>query len=521
VFRYLPKIFEIFIKLDNSKRLKRDERDHISNIIYSLDLYKKKELQSILLTCYNQNEYIYHIATNILSEIVYQNLEPNCYWLASYTIKPTDDNKIKKSKYNFGINIKNKLSDKEHFINNYRIFLEYLDNLMRNKKKYQKAYNIIKEINEFLNNKDIILPATENIQIDQKIYNISKLEKEKNYLSQQTVKFDMYSELYNLNNQNNDLKFTYIKYIEQEYNILESKEQPIMIKMIDDRNTSRKFVLKKFDEEIVRESKTSEVINTINQVFNFENSYDKNLQLNQNIIINISNKSILIECAYNSQVLNQPIFNEIKFQGDISYNKDNVSDMKLNVLYNYFYNKYPDPNQWYLAKKNYTISTALWSMTGYLIGLGDRHLNNILLNDKGEIIHIDFGMILNYGSLLPYKEIVPFRFTKNIRKTIGVFEENGVFSYYCFQCLKYFTNNLDTIFSRLHEMFILDPILSKMENESIHQFYRNSLIDYEQELNKMRIFGDKIIMDRLTFLINRSKSNNQLSKMFKGWQPQI
>lgn len=44
---------------------------------------------------------------------------------------------------------------------------------------------------------------------------------------------------------------------------------------------------------------------------------------------------------------------------------------------------------------------AVWSVFGYLIGLGDRHTKNIMFKvTNGEIIHIDFDMIFEKGKLL-------------------------------------------------------------------------------------------------------------------------
>ena len=66
-------------------------------------------------------------------------------------------------------------------------------------------------------------------------------------------------------------------------------------------------------------------------------------------------------------------------------------------------------------------------MASFLVGLGDRHLGNIMVNTRtGEIMHIDFGYVALKGLSLPVPEIVDFRFTINIRKHLGFFEENGL-----------------------------------------------------------------------------------------------
>ena len=76
------------------------------------------------------------------------------------------------------------------------------------------------------------------------------------------------------------------------------------------------------------------------------------------------------------------------------------------------------------SKKKYIISMAIWSMTSFLVGLGDRHPGNIMINKmSGEIIHIDFGYVALKGLSLGVPEIVDFRFTLNLRKNLGLFEE--------------------------------------------------------------------------------------------------
>lgn len=48
--------------------------------------------------------------------------------------------------------------------------------------------------------------------------------------------------------------------------------------------------------------------------------------------------------------------------------------------------------------------------TGYIIGLGDRHLDNILVKlASGDIVHIDYNVCFEKGKTLRVPEKVPFR----------------------------------------------------------------------------------------------------------------
>ena len=50
---------------------------------------------------------------------------------------------------------------------------------------------------------------------------------------------------------------------------------------------------------------------------------------------------------------------------------------------------------------------------GYLLGLGDRHLDNMLLQTRGGgIVHIDFNVAFDRGRQLRVPEVVPFRLTQ-------------------------------------------------------------------------------------------------------------
>lgn len=61
------------------------------------------------------------------------------------------------------------------------------------------------------------------------------------------------------------------------------------------------------------------------------------------------------------------------------------------------------------------------SVIGYVIGLGDRHLSNILIDlETGEVVHIDYNMCFEKAKTLRVPERVPFRMTQNIEDALGV-----------------------------------------------------------------------------------------------------
>lgn len=65
---------------------------------------------------------------------------------------------------------------------------------------------------------------------------------------------------------------------------------------------------------------------------------------------------------------------------------------------------------------------------GYVVGLGDRHVQNILIDlQTAELVHIDLGVAFEQGRILPTPETVPFRLTRDIVDGMGISGVEGVF----------------------------------------------------------------------------------------------
>ncbi|PWA94247.1 protein kinase-like domain-containing protein [Artemisia annua] len=109
--------------------------------------------------------------------------------------------------------------------------------------------------------------------------------------------------------------------------------------------------------------------------------------------------------------------------------------------------------------KRYSGSVAAMSMVGHILGLGDRHLDNILLDfHSGDIVHIDYNVCFDKGQRLKVPEIVPFRMTQTIEAALGLTGTEGSFKNNCEAVLGILKKNKDVLLMLL-EVFVWDPLV--------------------------------------------------------------
>ena len=118
-----------------------------------------------------------------------------------------------------------------------------------------------------------------------------------------------------------------------------------------------------------------------------------------------------------------------------------------------------DSNDWHRVSSNLIRSIAVMSVIGYIIGLGDRHLDNLLVDfQKGEIIHIDYNVCFEKGAKLRIPERVPCRLTQNIVNLFGPTGVEGLFRLSCEKTLEILRGGKETLLTLL-EAFIYDPLV--------------------------------------------------------------
>ncbi|XP_022944490.1 serine/threonine-protein kinase SMG1-like isoform X1 [Cucurbita moschata] len=112
-----------------------------------------------------------------------------------------------------------------------------------------------------------------------------------------------------------------------------------------------------------------------------------------------------------------------------------------------------------LKLKRYAGSVAAMSMVGHILGLGDRHLDNILMDfSTGDVVHIDYNVCFDKGQKLKVPEIVPFRLTQTMEAALGLTGIEGTFRANCEAVLEVLRKNKDILLMLL-EVFVWDPLV--------------------------------------------------------------
>lgn len=217
------------------------------------------------------------------------------------------------------------------------------------------------------------------------------------------------------------------------------------------------------------------------------------------------------------------------------------------VFQHFFLERFLMPGMWFERRLCYIKSVAVSSMISYILGIGDRHVQNILVDEKtAEVIHIDFGIAFELGKNLPTPETIPFRLTRDIVAGMGISGTEGVFKKSCEKTLEILRNNHAPIMTIL-EVLLYDPLYTwnvltnkKAARRQMAEMYGGEGIGFNEEKNEavnisaeralLRI-SDKLngkedekftsVEGQVERLIFSATSNLNLCQLFQGWQPYL
>ncbi|OWR44587.1 serine-protein kinase ATM [Danaus plexippus plexippus] len=203
------------------------------------------------------------------------------------------------------------------------------------------------------------------------------------------------------------------------------------------------------------------------------------------------------------------------------------------VFHYFFTENYLDPVTWYERRDAYTRSVATSSMVGYIMGLGDRHVQNILIDGTtAELIHIDFGIAFDQGKALNTPETVPFRLTQDIIAGFGCSGVEGIFRRCCEKTLQLLRDHQETLLTIL-EVLLCDPLYfwivskntkleeSNSESSSSSGLASRALLAVRSKLSGAEGVGGSggvSVTGHVARLISDASDPANLCRMFHGWQ---
>lgn len=204
----------------------------------------------------------------------------------------------------------------------------------------------------------------------------------------------------------------------------------------------RGYIVKSGDD-MRQESLIIHYINSIKRILERENCpvFLKDLDL-----ITISKNSALIEFVPNSQSIDS-----LKK----TYKRKSLYEIfKLMFVHNFEE-----------TQKNFVESLAGYCFACYVLQIRDRHNSNILIDNLGHIIHIDFGFCFNSSPGNINFETAPFKFTADYLEIIGGFD-SPMFHYFKILLYKAF----DVFKKHAEEFWGLVEIMISAELECFKKF---------------------------------------------------
>ncbi|OMH85840.1 Protein kinase rad3 [Zancudomyces culisetae] len=130
--------------------------------------------------------------------------------------------------------------------------------------------------------------------------------------------------------------------------------------------------------------------------------------------------------------------------------------------------RFPNSAAFICSRTGFASSAAVMSIVGYIVGLGDRHCENILIDQTtGRVMHVDFNCLFEKGLKLEKPELVPFRLTHNMVDAMGVTGYEGVFRSHCEHTTQLLRKHKDPLMSVL-DTFVHDPLLEWNFSNKVH-----------------------------------------------------
>eukprot|EP01107_Rhizomastix_libera_P012598 TRINITY_DN3192_c0_g1_i3.p1 TRINITY_DN3192_c0_g1~~TRINITY_DN3192_c0_g1_i3.p1 ORF type:complete len:763 (-),score=197.21 TRINITY_DN3192_c0_g1_i3:19-2307(-) len=304
-----------------------------------------------------------------------------------------------------------------------------------------------------------------------------------------------------------------IKEIVELIPIIPSKQRPRKLDIIGSDGKNYRFLLKGH-EDLRQDERVMQFFSLVNSLLKSKQGIAKdNLKIGTFDVVPLSSNSGLISWVMESDTLHELIkqhrekkgivlnlehrlmedfsggfFNQSHILQKLESFQNSLASSSSSDLASIIWEKSPSSEEWLERRLNFTKSTALMSMVGYILGLGDRHPSNLLvIRNSGIVVHIDFGDCFEVAmSRDKFPESVPFRLTRMMIKAMGVTGIAGVYRLTCEKVLQLLRESKDSLMAVL-EAFVHDPLINwRLMNNNTDNAFTQAKREFSPSLQELR-----------------------------------
>lgn len=369
-----------------------------------------------------------------------------------------------------------------------------------------------------------------------------------------------------------DHEINRIKFFFEQVMVFTSKQKPKSISVMGSDGKVYQYLLKGH-EDLRLDERIMQFFSTVNSII--KTSFSKSTVIKTMVVMPLSKLTGMVQWVNGADTLKTIVeqyrsyvdpqkkspprdpLEEYKIATDIGiFNYNNLPNIqKMAILQkvfditpdtdiaNFLWLKSRDAEHWLLTRRTFAVSCAVNSAIGYIIGLGDRHPSNIMVDkNTGKMIHIDFGDCFETAmkrKILP--EVVPFRLTRMIVKAMGAAKTGGTFRSMFIDYMTVLRENWRVLILVL-AVFVHEPLVESNDSTLLSAPSRlkriGSAIDagmqVVQEIDdaesirirvKNKLLGNDFgkeamsVADQTDKLIASATNIYNLSKMYSGWCP--
>lgn len=273
----------------------------------------------------------------------------------------------------------------------------------------------------------------------------------------------------------------------QQLNVIQSKQRPRKLSMVGSDGKEYQFLLKGH-EDLRQDERVMQVFGLINKLFakSDRRTLLHGVEMTTFSVVALSANAGLIEWVPNCDTMHALVKSyrdarkivpniEQRVMVRCVQEPERLTLLQKVDLFEYMLNntsgadlqrilwlKSRNSEMWLDRRTTYAKSLATTSMTGYLLGLGDRHPSNLMIErSSGKIMHIDFGDCFEVAMKRDkYPERVPFRLTRMLVEVLEPCGVEGFFQQTCLAAMEVIRQkNAKESMMSMMEAFVYDPLI--------------------------------------------------------------